>query len=414
MSGPRWIPAMLLVTAFQVISFAQVIFTDDGTNMAVAMVMIIFLAVEWVYAIFSSIIHRKNGMALECIAFFLSGIGLAISAAQGTSLMITQFIAILLGMGVFIGLLWIISDVERADKFILPAEIFAIVLLALGLVISMVLGAINGAYNWIKIGGFSFQPSEIVKIPFVFVGAASLEKIQSTKSIKHYVAFAVLCIGLLFLEKDLGTALIFFVAFLVLAFMRSGDVRTIIFIVVAAAMLAAMVVLVRSDYVMNRFSTYRHIWDDPYGSGFQQTHALTYAVSGGLAGMGLGGGYLRNLSAATEDLIFGVVCEELGLLIGFLVAACYLLIFVHAIRNSKGSTSAFYSIATCAAGALILFQASMNIFGVSDFLPFTGVTLPFVSRGGSSMISCWGMLAFIKAADNRTWAKGKKGGLKKV
>lgn len=414
MSGPRWIPAMLLITAFQLLSFSQIIFTDDGPNMAITVVLFIYLAVEWVYAIVSSIIHRKNGMALECIAFFLTGIGLAISAAQGTSLMVTQFIAILLGMGVFVGLLWIISDVERADKFILAMEIFAIALLAVGLLIARLAGDVHGAYNWVQIGSFSFQPSEIVKIPFVFVGAASLEKIQTTKNIRHYVIFAVVCIGLLFLEKDLGTALIFFVAFLVLAFMRSGDVRTILFVIIAAAMLAAMVVIVRSDFVVRRFSTYRHIWDDPYGNGFQQTHALTYAVSGGLAGMGLGGGYLRNIAAATEDLIFGVVCEELGLLIGFLVAISYLLIFIHAIRNSKGSTSAFYSIATCAAGALILFQASMNIFGVSDFLPFTGVTLPFVSRGGSSMISCWGMLAFIKAADNRTWAKGKKGGLKGV
>ena len=410
MSGPRWIPAMVLLSAFQVLSFAQIaslseVFSTFGQNLGAGTIFVLYLAMEWAYAIASSIFLRKHSMALECIAFFLTGIGLAISACQSSAYLVTQFIAVIIGFAVYIGLLWVLSDVERADKFIIPMEIVAIVLLVFGLVFA---DYRNGAYNWVSIGGLSFQPSEIVKIPFIFVGAASLEKIQTTKHIWHYVIFAVICIGLLFLMKDLGTALIFFVAFVVLAFMRSGDLRTVLFIIVGAGLAAAMVVMVRSDYVMARFATYRHIWDDIYGAGFQQTHALTYAVSGGLAGMGLGNGFLRNLSAATEDLVFGIVCEELGLAIGFLVLLCYFLLFIHAIRNANGSSSAFYSIATCAAGTLLLFQASLNAFGSTDFLPFTGVTLPFISHGGTSMISCFGLLAFIKSADNRTWAKGGK------
>ena len=97
----------------------------------------------------------------------------------------------------------------------------------------------------------------------------------------------------------------------------------------------------------------------------------------------------------------------LTLVNAFIVALAYIIIFVHSVRNAKGSRSAFYSIASVAAGSLLIFQAALNIFGVTDLLPMTGVTLPFVSRGGSSTISCWGLLAFIKAADNRTWA-GRK------
>ena len=123
--------------------------------------------------------------------------------------------------------------------------------------------------------------------------------------------------------------------------------------------------------------------------------------------MGIGKGKLRNVFAAVEDLSFGVVAEEWGLLIAFIVALSYIFIFVHSVRNAVGSRSAFYSIASVAAGSLLIFQAALNIFGVTDLLPMTGVTLPFVSRGGSSTISCWGLLAFIKAADNRTWA-GRK------
>lgn len=410
MSGARWIPAMVILTAFQFLTFAQIVSLSEalstfGQSIGAGTIFILFLVMEWAYAIGSTIFLKKHSMALECIAFFLTGIGLAVCACQSTSYLLTQFLAVVLGFAVYIGLLWILSDVDRADKYIIPMEILAIALLIFGLAFASFK---NGAYNWVKIGSISFQPSEIVKIPFIFVGAASLEKLQTSKNIWHYVGFAVTCIGLLFLMRDLGTALIFFVAFVVLAFMRSGDLRTLLFIIVAAGLAAAMVVMLKSDYVLRRFATYRHIWDDIYGTGFQQTHALTYAVSGGLVGMGVGNGYLRNLAAATEDLIFGIVCEEFGMAIGFLVLICYLLIFIHAIRNANGSTSAFYSIATCAAGTLLLFQAGLDAFGMSDFLPFTGVTLPFVSHGGTSMISCWGLLAFIKSADNRTWAKGGK------
>jgi len=280
----------------------------------------------------------------------------------------------------------------------------AIALLVFGLIFAR---NTNGAYNWVSIGNFSFQPSEIVKIAFIFVGAATLEKIQTSKNIRNYALFAIVCVALLFLMRDLGTALIFFFTFVVLAFLRSGDTRTILFSIIAAAMAAVLVVLVKRNYVMNRFATYRHIWDSPYGSGMQQTRVLTYSVSGGLLGMGIGQGKLRNIFAATEDLVFGVVCEEWGLIIGFLVCISYIILFIHSIRNAKGAHSTFYSIASCAAGSLLLFQAALNIFGVTDFLPMTGITLPFISRGGSSTVSCWGLLAFIKAADNQTWAGGK-------
>lgn len=404
MSGPRWIPTMLLITAFQVISFAQVIFVEDGINLNAATILAIYLLIEWGWSIASTVILKKSSPAIEYIAFFLTGIGLAVVATKNTKTLFVQFLAVVVGFALYIALLWMLANVDRAEKFHLPMEVIAIGLLAIGLIFAT---NRNGAYNWVQIGSFSFQPSEIVKIAFIFVGAATLEKIQTTKHITRYAIFAVICVGLLFLMRDLGTALIFFFTFVVLGFMRSGDLRTILFVVLAALMAAVLVVLVKRNYVMNRFATYRHIWDIPYGNGMQQTRVLTYSVSGGLLGMGIGKGKLRNIFAAIDDLIFGVISEEWGIIIAFIVALCYLVIFIHSVRNSKGSRSAFYSIASVAAGSLLLFQASLNIFGVTDLLPLTGVTLPFVSHGGSSTISCWGLLAFIKAADNRTWA-GKK------
>ena len=401
MNGAKWIPTMLLLTAFQLVSFAQVIFTEEGANQFAGTILIIFIAFEWTYSIVSTIVMKQGNPAVEYVAFFLTGMSLAIVTTKNNHNLKVQFIAFALGFFVYVILLWMLANVERAEKFRLPMAIFAVVFLFFGRILA---DATHGAYNWVQIGGLSFQPSEIVKIAFIFVGAATLEKIQTTKNIRNYVLFACVCVGLLFWMKDLGTALIFFFTFVVLAFMRSGDMRTILFTIVAAGMAAALIVLVKKNYVMNRFATYRHIWDTPYGKGMQQTRVLTYSVSGGLLGMGIGHGKLRHIFAAMEDLVFGVVCEEWGLIIGFIVAFSYIVLFLYSIRNAKNSRSAFYSIASCAAGSLLLFQASLNIFGVTDLLPMTGVTLPFISKGGSSTISCWGLLAFLKAADNRTWA----------
>lgn len=403
MNGPRWFPTMLLISIFQVITFYQVIFLSDGTiNKVAAFIFIAFTALEWLWSIMSTIFLRKSSLALEYIAFFLTGISLVITATVGNSLLIKQFVALVIGFACYIILLFVVADVERAEKFRKPLAIASIAVLILTLILAK---NINGAYNWISFKGFAVQPSELVKVSFIFVGAATLEKLQSRRSLTQYVIFATICIGLLFLMRDLGTALIFFFTFIVLAFMRSGDVRTIIFLIMGAAMLAGLVVLMRSDYIMNRFATYRHVWEFANDKGYQQTRVLTYSVSGGLLGLGIGNGHLRDIFAATEDLVFGVLCEEWGILIAFIVAQAFLFIFIHSIRCAKGARSAFYSIASCAAGGLLLFQAALNIFGITDFLPMTGVTLPFVSRGGSSTISCWALLAFIKAADNRTWAE---------
>ena len=207
--------------------------------------------------------------------------------------------------------------------------------------------------------------------------------------------------------SDLGAARIFFLPFLVLAFMRSGDFRTIVLLCVGAAMAAGLVVLIRSDFVMARFATYRHVWDDMYGKGYQQTRVLIYSVSGGLLGVGIGDGKLKEVPAATEDLVFGMICEEWGIIMGILVILCIMFIAFHSIRCASGSRSAFYAISGIAAGCLLLFQTGLNVFGVTDLLPLTGVTLPFISRGGSSAICCWALIAFIKAADNRTWIGSK-------
>ncbi|MEI6578498.1 MAG: FtsW/RodA/SpoVE family cell cycle protein, partial [Eubacteriales bacterium] len=274
-----------------------------------------------------------------------------------------------------------------------PVALAAVGILAINLVLAK---TVNGALNWIDIGGFSIQPSEIVKVAFIFVGAVTLEKLQSTQSLTKYVVFAIGCVGALFLMRDFGTALIFFFTFIIIAFMRSGDMRTII-LICTGALLGAVMVIFFKPYVATRFETYRHVWDLINDQGFQQTRVLIYSASGGLFGLGIGQGKLHGIYAASTDLIFGVICEEWGMLLGLFILLAFAFLAVYAIQASRRANSTFYSIAAVAAAGMLLFQVALNVFGVTDLLPLTGVTLPFISRGGTSMICSWALLAFIKS-----------------
>lgn len=404
----NWLFLLLLMTAFQIFCAIQIL-TNGGEDIVKGTIIAVFalyITVEWTYFIVFAGFLRRKSFEVELIAFFLSGIGLALTTSVYPNKAYTQLIAILLGIGVFIVLLWILSDIDRVVKLRMPVAILSIAALVFTLIFAK---NINGARNWIVIGNglLSIQTSEIVKVAFIFVGAATLETLQSTKLLTKYIIFAVTCVGLLFIMKDFGTALIFFFTFVIIAFLRSGDIKTI-FLICAGALIGGIGVLTFKPYVANRFNSYRHIWEFADTKGYQQVRLLIYSVSGGLFGLGLGNGKLRGIYASTEDLAFGMVCEEFGIIIAFTVLLTFVALVVYSIRYSVASRSSFYSIAACAASALLLFQTALHVFGATDLLPWTGVTLPFISRGGSSMMCCWGLVALIKAIDVKTYKRYDK------
>lgn len=404
----NWTFLLVLITAFQVFCAGQILL-NGGEKLVKETIYIVFgayILVEWVYfLVFAGILRRKS-FEVELIAFFLSGISLALTTSVYPDKAYTQLIAVFLGIGVFIVLLWILSDIDRVIKLRIPVAVASIAALVFTLIFAK---EINGARNWIILGNglLSIQTSELIKIAFIFVGAATLENLQSTKLLTKYIIFAVACIGILFLMKDFGTALIFFFTFVIIAFLRSGDIKTI-FLICTGALMGGIGVLTFKPYVANRFASYRHVWEFADDKGYQQVRLLIYSVSGGLFGLGLGNGKLRYIYAATEDLAFGMVCEEFGMIIAFTVLLTFVALVVYSIRYSVAARSSFYAIAACAASALLLFQTALHVFGVTDLLPWTGVTLPFISRGGSSMMCCWGLVALIKAIDVKTYKRYDK------
>lgn len=396
----HWGFALILVTIFQVLT-GTVVITANGFNSTLFAVYAGYLVLEWVYFVAASVFCGQNNFELEIIGFLFSGIGLTNVATVDNDYAIKQVVAIVLGLFLFIFMLVVMRRTDIVMKLRMPVAFAAVGLLVANLALAKYT---NGALNWITIGGMSIQPSEFVKLAFIFVGAASLDKLQSARSLTKYLIFSFGCVGALFLMKDFGTALIFFFTFIVIAFMRSGDVRTIALVCVAA-LLGAIMIIYFKPHVAARFKAYGHIWELINDEGMQQTRTLIYSASGGLFGLGIGKGELRNVVFASTDLAFGMICEEWGMIVGLTIVITYAFILLYAIKVARNTRSAFYAITACAAAGLLLFQTSLNIFGVTDILPFTGVTLPFISRGGSSVISSWGMLALIKSADIRTYPK---------
>ena len=390
---------LMVLSVFQLLSGTAAAGGTGTFEVKVLLCTLALIVLEWLYvSVFYFAMHRRN-FELEFIAFFLSGVGIAVIGSIKPDDAFKQLLMLIAGVIGFIVLVYLMGDVDLCMRLRLPVAVAAILLLIVNIAIAKVT---HGARNWITIFGVTFQPSEFVKVAFIFVGAATLEKIQTSKNLYAFIAFSLVCVGALIVIKDFGTALIFFVTFLIIAFMNSGDIKTI-FLALASAAMGGFNVIKYESYVTARFSVYRHVWEHYNDSGYQQTRVLVGLASGGLLGLGIGAGTTRSVWARTTDLIFGVICEEWGFLFGLLLVLSFVAIAVSALVNSIAARSTFYSIAAVAAAGLLLFQTALNIFGITDVLPLTGVTLPFVSQGGSSMISCWAVLAFIKASDVRTY-----------
>jgi len=390
---------LFYLTEFQLLLGMQLcIAAGDTLTMTLPLCFIAMIALTWI-CYFITRAMKRVAFEIETIGFFLSTIGLSVVASSSPPELTRQIIYIILGVTLFFTMGWFLRDLDRVKKLRRPLAVLGPVMLAATLLLG---SRVHGAIRWINIPGLgmTFQPSEFVKIALVFAGAATLERLFVRRNLFAFIGLMGFCMGLLALMTDFGTALIFFVAYLVIAYLRSGDFATI-FLSIAGAGFAGLVALASMPHIAGRFSTWMQAWEHVNERGYQQTRAMSAAASGGLFGLGAGNGWFHRIFAADSDLVFAVVSEELGLIVALTAIAAILVFAVYSVRSADGARSTFYVIAACASAAMLVFQMLLNVLGSMDILPFTGVTFPFVSKGGTSLVACWGMLAFFKAADTR-------------
>ena len=388
---------VLLLTVFQLLCAVGFLLSSNEEH--VRSLLIGFggiAACQWVLLLFYGCI-RRTSFEVETIAFFLCSVGMCAIATVVPGEAMKQLIAMVMGVLLFLIIGWCLRDLERAKKIRYLAGAVGIGFLLITLLFGQ---EIYGAKNWLQIGPMSLQPSELSKVCFVFIGASSMDRLLRKKNLILFIAYSVTICGCLALMNDFGTALIFFMAFLVIAYMRSGSVGTI-GLAVTALGFAGVVALKIAPHALRRFDSWRHIWEVPLDAGYQQTRALMCMASGGFLGLGANQGYMENIFAADSDVVVATICEEWGLVIFVLMVLSIVALGLFAVRSASVGRSSFYVIGACTAAGILLTQGILNALGTVDVVPLTGVTFPFVSNGGSSMLGAWGLLAFVKAGDTR-------------
>lgn len=343
-------------------------------------------------------ITGRSGFEIETMAFFLCTLGLSVIASDTPGEIQKQVLCILGGVLIYLIIALSLRSLNGAKTFRYVAAVAGIALLLVNLAIGQ---EINGARNWIDLGVFTLQPSELVKLCFIYVGASTMDRVVTKRNVISFIIYSVIVCGCLVVMNDFGAALIFFMTFLVVAYLRSGSVATVALALTALAFAAMIVIVYFGNHVEARFSAWGHVWEDPYNKGYQQTRSMIRMAVGGFFGVGVGQGWLKAVAASDTDLVFAFISEEWGLIMAVIMALSLIVPAIFVLRSARVGRSSFYTIGASAAVSIMLTQAILNIFGTMDLLPLTGVTLPFVSNGGSSMLCCWGLIAFIKGADTR-------------
>lgn len=349
--------------------------------------LVIFYFLQLAFLIFVEKVYPyvykgMSKMILNNMLMLLT-IGFIMIERLGTGFAVKQMI--FAGGICFVGLFipYLIEKFAYFDRFGWAYAIIGIIMLALVFVIGK---EKYGARNWIIIGGFAMQPSEFVKIVFVFFAAALLARSTSFSNVVRVTVFAAAHVLILVAEKDLGAALIFYITYLFILFVAS---RSAVYL--GAGLGAGVLAAVAAYHIFTHVQTRVIAWSDPWShidtAGYQVAHSLFGIGTGGWFGMGLGEGMPNAIPVAESDFIFSAICEELGTFFGICIILVEISCFIMFINISLKMKRKFYKLTAFGLSIEYIFQVFLTIGGVTKFIPSTGVTLPLVSYGGSSIIS---------------------------
>ncbi|MGO1367774.1 MAG: FtsW/RodA/SpoVE family cell cycle protein [Senegalia sp. (in: firmicutes)] len=305
-----------------------------------------------------------------------------------------QVIWYMLGIFVFYATYFIVKKIPYWNK-----AMYLYIGLSLVLFLStLIFGSnINGATNWIKIKGYSFQPVEIIKILFVFFLAAYFT--NRDKFENKYILSAIVYahIGFLFIQRDLGSAMLFYLVFIIIFYVYENDRKFILLNMLGASLMGVMGYFL-FGHVRVRVETWIDPWSSISGKGYQITQSLFAISEGGFLGTGLGKGYPTFIPEVQTDFIFSAIIEEMGILTGIAVIMLFLILIYRGIKISLEQRDGFFRIVSLGITSMLGFQAFIILGGVTKLIPLTGITLPFLSYGGSSLIMSFASLGILQVA----------------
>lgn len=353
--------------------------------------------------------------AILPVVFTLSGIGITFVTRLQPDASLGQVFFLFLGVALMVGTLAVVKNLEVIKRYKYVLGIAGIILLVLPMFIGT---EIYGSKLWIKIGGFQFQPGEFAKVLIVLFLAGYLAENRELLSISNrtvlgikfprlrllYPLFIVwgVCLLVVAFERDLGSALLFYTIFLIMLYVATGRVS---YVIIGLALLA--IGAFGMYQIMSHVQVRVAIWLDPFSDaqnlGYQIVQSLFSLADGGLAGVGIGKGMADIIPVVASDMIFAAIGEEMGLLGGSAVLLLFMLFAVRGLTTAARAKSDLAAFSAAGLTAAISFQAFTIVGGVTKLIPLTGVTLPFMSQGGSSLLASFVIVALLlRAGDEAT------------
>ena len=353
--------------------------------------------------------------AILPIVFALSGIGITFLTRLAPSLAVNQVVWLFVSVAAMVVVLALARNLDSLASYKYTLGIVGVVLLVLPMIVGT---ERNGSKLWVYIGSFGFQPGEFAKIALVlflaFFLAANREALSA--SMRRFGPFSLPRLRMLLpvfvmggvsllvvvFETDLGSALLFFTFFLIMLYVATGRAS---YVVVSLLLLGVAVFACYHlfSHVQTRIDMWLDPWSDASGGGYQIVQSLYSLADGGLVGVGIGNGLATLIPVVESDFIFSAIGEEMGLLGSSAVLMLYLLLCVRGLATAaraKSDTSAFAAVGLTSA---LVFQAFLIVAGVTKLLPLTGVTLPFMSQGGTSLLACFIIVGLLlRAGDEGT------------
>ncbi len=337
-------------------------------------------------------IYPDGSHLLYNCVFFLMDIGLMVLYRLDTALAGKQLIWNTLGILMMLVLPKILEVTPRLDKFKKIYITAAFVLLGTTLIFGKSEG---GARNWINIGPIGFQPSELIKVFFVFYLASCFAEKPTLKKLIVPAVLSAAVVLCLVAQTDLGSALIFYMTFLIMVFTATGNYLYFL-LGIAAICLASMAAYGLFPHIRTRVEAWQNPWLDVHDKGYQIAQSLFAICTWGITGIGFTRGYANSIPVVERDFIFAAICEEFGVIFAAGLILVFVLIFLEGARGALENRNRFLTLLCTGFTALFAFQAFLIIGGVIKMIPLTGVTLPFVSYGGTSIVISYIIIAAMQ------------------
>jgi len=395
MKGRKRDPAWMLISvvmlfffsAFLLISFQKEQVNWQGLLLSIAVPAMIFIGSMVLPKLFPA------DKLLLTLTNFLCALGVLLLYRIKPEYGLDQAVHYGIGLVCMLITILVVHKVRSWRWIAFPAIFLSLGALALPIVIGT---TINGAKSWISIGGQSLQPSELVKLSFLVV----LAYYMSRRRMLPWLFLAVGSLGLLMLQKDLGTAIMYYTSTLFLFYASTSNLPLTL-LGLAGGVGAAMVGYNKFPHVQRRIAAWRNPWGDYQNSGFQIVQSLIAIASGGFFGVGLGLGSPRDIPEYTSDFIFAVLCEQFGIIFGLCVLLIYVMIILRGVSIATASRESFHALLAMGCVLILGVQTFVIIGGVIKLIPLTGVTLPFVSEGGTSLVSCLCLIGMLQGVASR-------------